>query len=200
MEFDLVLAGSYESALLRPEPMEEIWPTMVIAGRSLMRLRDQLTDWRQGEESLRSLSPSFEWDGAMNVHGSPREPGEYLCPEDIYNLQKMEKVWAAFELLCSCGHTHIPSVMTTSEFVTPDECGLEVPVDRKLICKGAVGQPGDGDSRACYVPFDGQTIRFRRVPYDYEKAIAKIRDNGDDDFSGYPAPRRSMTIPSSSQP
>jgi diadenosine tetraphosphatase ApaH/serine/threonine PP2A family protein phosphatase len=39
---------------------------------------------------------------------------------------------------------------------------------------GSVGQPRDGDPRACYVLFDGTTVQYRRVPYDFEKTIAKI--------------------------
>jgi diadenosine tetraphosphatase ApaH/serine/threonine PP2A family protein phosphatase len=39
---------------------------------------------------------------------------------------------------------------------------------------GSVGQPRDGDPRACYVLLDGDTIRFRRVPYDYEATARKI--------------------------
>lgn len=39
---------------------------------------------------------------------------------------------------------------------------------------GSVGQPRDGDWRACYVLFDGDTIRFRRVEYDVETTVRKI--------------------------
>jgi len=37
-----------------------------------------------------------------------------------------------------------------------------------------VGQPRDGDWRACYVLLDGDTIRFRRVAYDVEATVRKI--------------------------
>jgi len=47
--------------------------------------------------------------------------------------------------------------------------------DRKLLCNvGSVGQPRDGDRRGCYVLFDGETIRYRRVDYDVETTIRKI--------------------------
>jgi diadenosine tetraphosphatase ApaH/serine/threonine PP2A family protein phosphatase len=46
---------------------------------------------------------------------------------------------------------------------------------RKTICNvGSVGQPRDGDWRACYVLFDGETIRFRRVEYDVDTTVEKI--------------------------
>jgi diadenosine tetraphosphatase ApaH/serine/threonine PP2A family protein phosphatase len=40
---------------------------------------------------------------------------------------------------------------------------------------GSVGQPRDGDTRSCYVIFDGKTVLFRRVEYNYKKTARKIR-------------------------
>lgn len=44
-----------------------------------------------------------------------------------------------------------------------------------MINSGSIGQPRDMDTRASYTIFDGETIEFRRVTYDYKKTIAKIR-------------------------
>jgi diadenosine tetraphosphatase ApaH/serine/threonine PP2A family protein phosphatase len=38
----------------------------------------------------------------------------------------------------------------------------------------SVGQPRDGDARACYVVFDGSTVRFRRVEYDVATTMRKL--------------------------
>ena len=64
-------------------------------------------------------------------------------------------------------------------FLGPDECGDEYQLDGcKTLCNvGSVGQPRDGDWRACYVLFDGRTIRFRRVKYEVEATIGKIYAN-----------------------
>jgi hypothetical protein len=47
---------------------------------------------------------------------------------------------------------------------------------------GSVGQPRDGDWRACYVLLDGYSVRFRRVEYDIEKINRDLGefDNPDD--------------------
>ena len=46
----------------------------------------------------------------------------------------------------------------------------------KTLCNvGSVGQPRDGDWRACYVLFDGKTIHFRRVEYDVETTVDKMK-------------------------
>ena len=36
------------------------------------------------------------------------------------------------------------------------------------------GSTRDGDPRACYVLFDGERVRYRRVEYDVEEARRKI--------------------------
>jgi diadenosine tetraphosphatase ApaH/serine/threonine PP2A family protein phosphatase len=43
-----------------------------------------------------------------------------------------------------------------------------------LINVGSVGQPRDGDNRACYVIFDGKTVRFHRVAYDVRKTVDQL--------------------------
>ena len=46
---------------------------------------------------------------------------------------------------------------------------------RKTLCNvGSVGQPRDGDRRACYVIFDDESINFRRVEYPVEVTRDKI--------------------------
>jgi diadenosine tetraphosphatase ApaH/serine/threonine PP2A family protein phosphatase len=48
-----------------------------------------------------------------------------------------------------------------------------------------VGQPRDGDWRACYVLLDGDVVRFRRVEYDVETTVRKVHEAaGLEDFFG----------------
>ena len=44
-----------------------------------------------------------------------------------------------------------------------------------IVNVGSVGQPRDGDPRACYVIYDGSRVRFVRVKYDYPRTMEKIR-------------------------
>lgn len=123
------------------------------------------------------------------VHGSPRNPlNEYIFPEDIYNERKIKAIFALVEKYCFQGHTHLPGVFTESlQFLAPDEIDYTYQLDgRKTLCNvGSVGQPRDGDWRSCYVLLDGTTIRYRRVEYDVETTIKKIKDIDElDDFLG----------------
>ncbi len=48
--------------------------------------------------------------------------------------------------------------------------------EKTMTNVGSVGQPRDGDPRACYVVLDEGTVRFRRVDYPFEQTIKKIYD------------------------
>ena len=45
---------------------------------------------------------------------------------------------------------------------------------KALVNVGSVGQPRDGDWRACYALFDGEVVSFRRVEYDIDATSRKI--------------------------
>ena len=114
------------------------------------------------------------------VHGSARNPlNEYVFPEDIYNRRKMEKIFAMLRGHSFQGHTHVPGVFTEDlRFYTPEDVGYEFRLteSKTMINVGSIGQPRDGDPRACYVILDddGPTVTFRRVAYPLEETIRKI--------------------------
>jgi diadenosine tetraphosphatase ApaH/serine/threonine PP2A family protein phosphatase len=125
--------------------------------------------------------PRNHQDGPhLFVHGSPRNPlNEYVFPEDIYNRRKMEKLFALIEKYCFQGHTHVPGVFTEDfRFLSPDDIGHEYRLEegKAMINVGSVGQPRDGDPRACYAILENEdkVVRFRRVEYSLEETIRKI--------------------------
>lgn len=114
----------------------------------------------------------------LYVHGSPRNPlNEYVFPEDIYNERKLERIFAMVDVYCFHGHTHVPGIITENrEFASPADLSGEWRTTgvRTLVNVGSVGQPRDDDPRACYVLFDGETVRWRRVEYDIDTTVRKI--------------------------
>ena len=129
-------------------------------------------------EFLGELPQRHQEETLLFVHGSPRQPvTEYIFPEDIYNERKMRSLFALNPGTCFHGHTHLPGILTeTLEFHAPEEIDYAFKLDgRRVFCNvGSVGQPRDGDWRACYVLFDGETIYYRRVEYDVEATAQKI--------------------------
>lgn len=77
------------------------------------------------------------------------------------------------------GHSHIAGTFleTSSGVKYLEWSSKDLPKlhNRRLIINvGSVGQPRDGDHRACYVVVDGRTFWYRRVKYDVELAIKSI--------------------------
>ena len=137
------------------------------AERAIFWTREQLespSDRANNEkrwEFLGMLPRSHRQDPFLFVHGSPRNPlSEYIFPEDIYNHRKMERLFQLVEKYCFQGHTHVPGVFTEGyQFYAPEEIDNEYTLGegKVMINVGSVGQPRDGDPRACYVILeDGQ--------------------------------------------
>jgi diadenosine tetraphosphatase ApaH/serine/threonine PP2A family protein phosphatase len=147
---------------------------------------------------LANLPRSHEHGPYLFVHGSPRNPlSEYVFPEDIHNRRKMEHLFQLVRHYCFQGHTHVPGIITeTSEHFTPDEVNdqYDFGAPKLMVNIGSVGQPRDGDNRACYVILDdgpnegvnsgegkdgmptrSPRITYRRIAYDFETTIGKIR-------------------------
>ena len=82
------------------------------------------------------------------------------------------------------GHTHLPGVFVevlsggVCQFLPPEQVGPGYRMNggKVLVNVGSVGQPRDGDWRACYAVVDGDTLSFRRVGYDVVATVKKIRD------------------------
>jgi diadenosine tetraphosphatase ApaH/serine/threonine PP2A family protein phosphatase len=180
MQCKLVLLGNHDQgAMFDPEGFN---PS---AERAIFWTRAQLeapTENREVKERrwefLAERPRSYKEDGYLYVHGSARNPlNEYVFPEDVYNQRKMERIFALVERYCFQGHTHVPGIFTEDlQFHSPEEIEYCYHLDgRKTLCNiGSVGQPRDGDWRACYVLLDGDTIRYRRVEYDIDTTVEKI--------------------------
>jgi diadenosine tetraphosphatase ApaH/serine/threonine PP2A family protein phosphatase len=61
-------------------------------------------------------------------------------------------------------------------FISPEECSYKYLLtdDRVMINVGSVGQPRDGDPRACYVILEDKQVTFRRIEYPVEETRRKI--------------------------
>jgi diadenosine tetraphosphatase ApaH/serine/threonine PP2A family protein phosphatase len=123
--------------------------------------------------------------GALYVHASPRDPiMEYVLEEDFQDIgfgpsQKAIEIFEKFEWIAFVGHSHRPGIATHDfKWIKPaelDDMTYVLPKGKRtLINIGAVGQPRDRIKDSCYVLFDGERIRFRRVPYNIPAVMKKI--------------------------
>ena len=183
MDFDIVLQGNHEQALM--VQMEGAAFNMKARG-SIDWTREQLSmlsgDRDQNAQRwdfLGELLETYENEQALYVHGTPRDPiCEYLRPRDIYNRHKMEDLFARIDHLCFVGHTHVSGIWSREMvFETSSELNFryEITEHKTFINPGSVGQPRDGDVRASYLLFDGSTVIWRRVPYSIDETARRIR-------------------------
>ncbi|PHS00925.1 MAG: phosphoesterase [Blastopirellula sp.] len=175
-----ILGNHDQAALFDPDGFN---PT---AFRAILWTRDQIdnaSNSNQWWDYLGELPRSLSEGKFLFVHGSPRDPtNEYVFPEDVYNQRKMDNLFDRIEQFSFQGHTHVPGVFTPSlEFFGPEECDYEYRLgdEKAMFNVGSVGQPRDGDSRACYVILTDESVVFRRVEYDIEATASRIYDAAD---------------------
>jgi predicted phosphodiesterase len=179
-KWDVVVLGNHDQAVLfDPIGFSPSAESAALWTRSILESvrRDDL--W-----SFLAERPRQYRDGDyLYVHGSARNPtNEYVFPEDVYNVTKLNKIGAMFDCYCFSGHTHVPGVFVEPEpgaqwqFLSPEEIDFCWQLDdRKTIVNvGSVGQPRDANPKACYVTLNDRELIFHRVAYDLETTIAKI--------------------------
>jgi diadenosine tetraphosphatase ApaH/serine/threonine PP2A family protein phosphatase len=95
-------------------------------------------------------------------------------------VAEAESELAAYEeSVCMIGHSHFPGAFESDglrvRYSRVEHIRL-LPGRRYLVNVGSVGQPRDGDPRACYLLYDPdqQEIAHRRVVYDIASAQRKI--------------------------
>jgi predicted phosphodiesterase len=148
---------------MNPE-LEENWP---------------IWDWLGGLSPSMELTPNG-YEALQIVHASPCEPlAEYLMPNlPIGHPKLLSNFEAAHHRLTFYGHTHHPGSFKEGEAFTSAEGNdalLKLDAgSRYLINVGSVGQPRDGDNRLAYALYDGESVRWRRLEYDFKTASQRI--------------------------
>jgi predicted phosphodiesterase len=149
------------------------------AKNSILWTGEQLT--KTNKAYLKNLPLVVTGDDFQFVHGSLRYPlDEYVTSlsEAIPTFEKMTRQ------LCFIGHSHSPMfIAKTKEGDYSGRAlkdGEEVLVDnfdKIIINVGGVGQPRDGDPRACFGTYNSKTKIFtlHRVEYDIKKVQEKMK-------------------------
>lgn len=179
--FEFTLLGNHEEGILY-QPVGFNWK----AEASAWWTKDQLKSPHYPAHENRKFwtyleqMPRFATHGdVLYVHASPIDPTrEYVMPEACYNPEFMKTIFQKIKRVAFGGHTHLPGIFFENRpFLQQNRIEGPYPVvkGKFFVNVGSVGQPRDGDTRSCYVIFDGKTILFRRVEYNYRKTARKIR-------------------------
>lgn len=127
---------------------------------------------------LGNLPYSFAAGDALFVHSTPLQPEEwhyiFTAEEARQNLQRIT------HRLVFVGHSHIPMIFSyRSGAIGTGRVQLNLEEDRYIVNVGSVGQPRDGNPRACFVIFDrdAHALEYIRLEYPVEKTHREILEN-----------------------
>jgi diadenosine tetraphosphatase ApaH/serine/threonine PP2A family protein phosphatase len=131
---------------------------------------------------LRSLPYSHQEAGISFSHGSPVAPEEYGYVFALEQARELLPHVASLADVTFIGHSHLCKTFALS----PSGEVSEVISTRYrlrqgykyVISVGSVGQPRDGDNRACLVIYDSELreVTYHRVVYDIEASAQRIFD------------------------
>lgn len=178
---EAVVVGNHETIFRHLEmfPDEELPPTIGAP------LEVALAQLGEAEKQWVKELPLVMKSGVMTwSHSSLDNPGDFHYilgrPEARAHFARQETA-VSFQ-----GHTHVPVIWECDaagkiRVFQPTESPVRLdPACRYAINVGSVGQPRDGDARACYVLFDPErfVVQFCRVAYDIKRAQERIRTAG----------------------
>ncbi len=164
----LTVGGNHDLAVATGVGLEFL-PTMgqIAAEHNASAISEDQSSW------LEAL-PLLQSQGDMTyAHASPQYPERWMRIESFFLAQEQFKNFDTS--ICFVGHTHLPGVLSEKLGV------LRVRKDHRFIINvGSVGQPRDGDPRACVAFFDPDSFDYelRRIPYNVDRTAARIREEG----------------------
>lgn len=170
----IAVQGNHDLAVTRPTR-----PQMHAEAREVI-------DWTRGQLDaaqlafLAGLPLTRTQDGMLFVHASAHQPDKW---EYVKGLEQAERSLRATDCrVVFSGHVHAPALYRLAEDGRMGACQpgtAPLPIraqHRYLAIPGAVGQPRDGNSAACYAIYDAaaRQLRYYRVPYDHGAAARRV--------------------------
>jgi predicted phosphodiesterase len=171
--------GNHELGLKEPSHMRWFNPQ---ARKSLQQAIRTLSE--ASVSFISALPPCLVAYGCRFVHGFPPDsPNIYLF--GVTDAEIREAFSAIPEPISFVGHTHLIELIDyDGRSVQRSPLGSEriqlSATHRYLVNVGSVGQPRDPDRNAKYVIHDTEAmaLELRRVPYDVDTVVEKIRQAG----------------------
>lgn len=173
---DELIAGNHDRAVLGLVDVERF---NVYAKAAVRWTDDTISSKSRAALQNYSLVKNLQAKDALLVHSTPFEPEQWHY---MFSALDAEPGFLHFtQRFCFIGHTHRPFVaeLTAAGQLVSHSQNAPINKDsRYVINAGSVGQPRDGDPRACYALVDGQGVRFERVPYDVQATQQKMSKAG----------------------
>jgi predicted phosphodiesterase len=171
------VAGNHDYGAVGKAPIDSF---NSVATQALLWTRSRLSE--SNRLYLENLPLTAEEGSLHFVHSSPSAPEAW---EYVLTVRKATaEIECCAGTVCAVGHSHQPLAVERLPGKRArqlrEDCFDIRPDARYLINAGSVGQPRDGDPRACCILYDDdkQVMMYIRVPYDIPAVQAKIRAAG----------------------
>ena len=166
-----IVKGNHDEDAAGSHSLESMNP---VAAAALEWTRQQLSpEQHQWLSRLRMVRQVSDF---TVVHSTLDQPANWNYVTNRFDA--MSNFSYQFTQVCFHGHTHVPRVYVKNDRVqeVPAESVVIEPGAKYFINAGSVGQPRDGDWRACYAIYDMERklVVFRRVEYDLQTTQRKI--------------------------
>lgn len=174
----VIIMGNHDLALIQGD-MPRFHPRAKAAIEWTRRKLETEPDGEEIMNDIAELPRAYSEGPYLYVHGSPAGPTlDYLLPGDAFDAERMREEFALVRNYAFNGHSHIPGVAEIYEgFDTPEilgSAGYRLSGAKAIINVGSVGQPRDGNPKACYVSVTPKTVNYHRVSYDAVSVCERI--------------------------
>ena len=130
---------------------------------------------------LKKLEFVFSNEHLTMVHGTLQESESFHY---MFERNAAARTFSEMKTrVCFVGHTHVAGIFSEKEnrirYLSKSK--VKISKGEKLIVNaGSVGQPRDGDPRACFSVYDTDRgfVESKRMPYDVKRAQKKILEAG----------------------
>ncbi len=169
----ILLAGNHDWGTIG---LTDVTYFNIYARRALEWTMGVITDKNRKILKSLPLKKELKDKDVLLVHSTPKEPEEWHY---LLTLWDAEINFNYFDnAFCFLGHSHQPFIVEkarSGELVTYKESAQIKGSGRYIINAGSVGQPRDGEPRACYAVIDDKQVDIIRVPYDIVSVQNKMK-------------------------
>lgn len=175
---ECIVTGDWDAAAISTD--DPCWSTFLL--EQLRWVRDEIAGDQSAQQIIKSGCLVKLIGDIAFFHAMPRDFSDWVFPEDVFSLEKLDRIVEESASLAFCGHSHLAGVhFKTSEwnyesFIDVGD-GWFTPEGPCICSVGSVGQPRDSDPRASFVVLRDHQFRFVRVDYDHQLTADKIRAN-----------------------
>jgi len=172
----ILLAGNHDRAAAGLTDIEYF---NEYAKKAVLWTRQVLTEKSRRLIENLPVQQKLKKENVLLVHSSPKEPEAWHYLVTLWDAEVNFQYFD--ERICILGHSHLPFVierLPSGEMITYNSTAGLGQNERYIINAGSVGQPRDGDPRACYVLFEGGSSEFVRVEYNIKETQLKMRNAG----------------------